>query len=283
MNYTTRFDLRFAPEGNPSEATLFLQVGQEGLQLLITDAGHRPLAFRAVEFEKEAAENGSLVGLRDWLLEHRDWTRQWSKLWILHDCPQVSIVPAALYNVDNGKELLDAQFGDLFKGTLLTEQVSGRQDYAIYRIPTEAYHALSNAHPNSLHRHLLSVWLAWLEKLPTAAAGQIFLLFDNNRVAVAIRKEDWLLVQSYAFQQPEDISYYLLAATTHLNLDPETVELFFNGWIDTGSSLYAELFKYFRNIAVTPAPEGVTLSAESLQDQPEHYFTPLMQLASCVS
>ncbi|GAO44574.1 DUF3822 family protein [Flavihumibacter petaseus] len=282
MSYSTRFELELGTAGQPAEAILLLQVNNAGLQMLVADRDRKPLRFSMVEFDRETAETGSLSALSEWLAENREWTRQWGRVVVVHDCQQATIVPASLYNVDNGKELLDLQFGDLFKGTLLTEQITGRQDYTVYRISTEAYHTLSAVNGITVHRHLYSLWMAWLEKQPTAADGQAFMLFEASHVVMAVRKEDWLLLQQYEYQQPEDISYYLLAVLSQYDLSPETAEVHFNGWIDLESSLYAELKKYILNLRVAAVPGDLTWDLRQLDDQPAHYFTPLMQMATCV-
>lgn len=283
MSYTTQFEVSLGDHSEASAHVLYLQVATEGLQLLVINQQKQPLFFQRVEFDKDSVENGSIAPLAEWLSEQREWTRKWGKMVIVHDCRQVVLVPAALYNVDNGKELLDLQFGDLFKGTLLTEQVVGRQDYSVYRISTEAFHHLSSANLITQHRHLISLWLSWLEKLPIAEHGQAFMMFESSHVYLALRKEDWLLVQQYEYQQPEDISYYLLSALDQTGIPPEKLQLYINGWIDTDSSLYAELFKYILDIRIAPVPDGMQLIESSLEGQPAHYFTPLMQMASCAS
>lgn len=282
MSYTTLFDLKWGEHSAASDQLLFLQVAPEGLQVLGTDARRQPLLFQRIAFDKDSVETGSVAPLAEWLNENREFTRQWSRLVIVHDCPQMVLVPAALYNVDNGKELLDIQYGDLFRGTMLTEQVTGRQDYSVYRISTDAFHHLAAANVITQHRHLISLWMEWLDKIPSYEDGEAFILFENNHFYLAVRKKNWQLVQQYEFQQPEDISYYLLSALEQSGLDPLAVELYINGWIDTDSSLFSELTKYIRDIRLAPVPNGLVLPEDKLSDLPPHYFTPLIQLSSCV-
>lgn len=281
MLYTKLLDLKLGDYQSPADQLLFLQVAKEGLQVLVTSAARQPLLFQRIEFDKDSTENGSVAALAEWLNEHRAFTRQWARLVIIHDCEQMVLVPAALYNVDNGQELLDVQFGDLFRGTMLTEQIHGRQDYSVYRVSTDAFHHLAGAHVMTQHRHLVSLWLEWLDKIPAYSEGEAFLLFETNRIYLALRKKEWQVVQQYEYQQPEDISYYLLSALEQTGLDPATVQLYFNGWINTDSSLYAELIKYVTDIRMAPVPNGLVLPEDKLGDEPAHYFTPLIQLASC--
>jgi Protein of unknown function (DUF3822) len=281
MPYTTRFDLSFGDHSDFAQYLLLLQVSESGLQLLAIDGQKHPLMYRHIQFERESVEQGT--GLKEWISDHQDWLRKWSRLVIVHDCLQSTVVPAALYNVDNGKELLDLQFGDLFRGTMLTEQVPGRQDYTVYRIPTEWYQILTASNIAVQHRNLFTLWLGWIEKQPVHDNGQVYLLFEFGRMMMVVRKESLLLVQQYEYQVPEDISYYLLAVLHQFDLSPETVQVLADGWIDTDSSLYLELFKYVRNLKTVKLPEDIQLDTSLLEGQPVHYFTPLIQMATCVS
>jgi hypothetical protein len=280
MSYSTRFDLALGDYSDPSQHLLLLQVSDDAIQLLATDQQRQPLLYQLVQFHEGTSEPGK--ALADWLRDQAIWLQQWSQIIVVHQCIQAAIVPAAFFNVDNGKELLDLQFGDLFRGTLLTEQITSRQDYSVYRIPTEDYLALMAAHSDIQHRHIFSLWINWLDRLPIDPNGQAYLLFETNRVLMAIRQDDWLLIHQYEYQAPEDISYYLLAACKQYNLSPESLRLSLDGWIDTHSSMYLELSKYFRHPEIVSLPKGIKLDTSLLQDQPVHFFTPLIQMAQCV-
>ncbi|MFT4024209.1 MAG: DUF3822 family protein [Flavihumibacter sp.] len=282
MSYTKLLDLKLSDQQQPAEEILFLQVSPRALQVMVANALRQPLLFQRIEFDKDSVEEKPEAPLAAWLHENRDFTRQWSRVVIIHDCAQAVLVPAVLYNVDNGKELLDVQFGDLFKGALLADEINGRQDYSVYRIPAETFRQLAAANDNIQHRHLISLWLEWLDKIPAYEAGEVFVLFETSHIYLAVRREEWQLVQPYEYQQPEDISYYLLSALEHTGLDPEKIQLYFNGWINTDSSLYNELIKYVADIRMAPVPNGLVLPEDQLGDGQAHYFTPLIQMASCV-
>lgn len=281
MSYSTRFDLAFGDLADLSQNLLLVQVSDDAIQLLATNKDHQPLLYLFVEFQSGETERQQVMN--DWIAAKGSWFQQWGRVFVIHQAMQATMVPAQLFNVDNGKELIDLQFGDLYRGTILTEQVPGRQDYTVYRIPTDLYNSLSTAHPGIINRHVFSLWISWLDRLPKHEDGQVFQLFETNRVFMAIRREDWFLVQQYEFQAPEDISYYLLSALQEFGLSPETVQVVVDGWIDVQSAVYQELNKYIRFLRTGGLPEGVTLDSSRLDGQPLHFFTPLIQMAQCVS
>ncbi len=282
MAYTTRYDITLGVHSDPAANLLLLQVQEDGLRLLAVDPDRNPLLYRYIQFDNLAVEQDN--PLVNWLMENRSWLQSWGALVVVHQGADAVIVPAPLFTEDTARELLELQYGDLFRGTTLTDTVPGRQDYISYRVPTGWFQALSDSNPQVRHRHFFSLWLAWLDKKPSDSEnGQAFLLFETSRVAMAIRKQDWLLVQQYEFQVPEDISYFLLSALQQYQLSPETVQLVLDGWIDKDSALYLELYKYIRNISLVELPPSLKLDKALLQDLPEHYLTPLIQMATCVS
>jgi Protein of unknown function (DUF3822) len=281
MSYSTRFDLSFGDAGDPMQHRLLVQVSDDAIQLLAVNIDKQPLMYQFIEFLPDQLSRGEIQA--NWIADHAGWLQQWGSVYVVHQTMQASVVPAQLFNVDNGKELIDLQFGDLLRGTILTEQVPGRQDYTVYRVNAELFNSLSVANPAIIHRHVFSLWLGWLNQQPADANGQVYLLFETNRVLMAVRGQEWQMIQQYEYQSPEDISYYLLSALKEFKLSAETVRVSVDGWIDKQSAVYQELFKYIRFLQTAALPEGIHLPESLLQEQPLHFFTPLIQMAQCVS
>ncbi|MBC6489727.1 DUF3822 family protein [Flavihumibacter stibioxidans] len=281
MSYTTRIDITLGDHSDPSQQKLFLQVLDEGLRILAVNESKQPVLYRLIEYEKDAVEQDS--GLQTWLQEQADWLQLWGALVVVHHCQQAAVVPESLFGNDNGKELLDCLFGDLFRGTMLTEKIPDREDYSLYRISTARYLGLAAAHHSVKQYHLFTAWLPGLEQLPAGPDGDVYLLFENKKVAMAVRNNGWQMISQYEYQVPEDISYILLSALQQAGLSPETVSVHLDGWIERDSALFLELFKYIRNLEIAVLPESVQLDESLLQGQPVHFFNPLIQMSQCVS
>jgi hypothetical protein len=89
------------------------------------------------------------------------------------------------------------------------------------------------------------------------------------------------LMQSYSYQTPDDVSYYLLAICNRFNISQEKVTLIVSGLLDEQSRLYQELLKYFLQVQWDRLPDSVKLDA-SFAAFPDHYFSPLLKMALCV-
>ena len=87
------------------------------------------------------------------------------------------------------------------------------------------------------------------------------------------------LVQTYAYQTPLDVVYYLLKICYEFHLQQQDVFLILSGLIEKDSNLFVELQQYFTNIHFAQQPEiGLPQSPH-----PPHFFSSIYNLAACVS
>jgi hypothetical protein len=107
-------------------------------------------------------------------------------------------------------------------------------------------------------------------------------IFYNDKFITAFFIDGALqLLQTFSYQTPEDVSYYLLLISNQFNVKPSQINLNISGLIDTQSPLYGELTKYFEEVNY----EGIPLSYGTngiLEEYPTHYFSPLLKMSLCV-
>lgn len=281
MSYTTSFKIEFDDLSNLSDKHLLIQLTDEGVRLLGSATDGQPVYLENIQFD--AIEEEQPSALQDWALDKKDWVRQWQRVTVLHQSRQSLLIPSALYGNDNAKELLDCQFGDLFKGTMLTDQHADEQHYTIYRMPTQVYNAVAEIHPQTTHIHQLTTWLQQLTKLNHPEDGAMYLVIDQNLIFMALYHNGWKIMQQFVYQTPDDVSYLVLSALQMEGLSPATTPVEWSGWMDTDSALYLDLYKYLGNLSTTRLPAGIVLNDRQLLGMPVHFFTPLIQSGQCVS
>ena len=103
---------------------------------------------------------------------------------------------------------------------------------------------------------------------------------DQFLVAV-YNGEQIQLIQSYAYQTPDDVSYYLLGICNKFKISQDKVTLIVSGLLDEQSRLYQELLKYFLQVQWDRMPETIKLD-KVFAAFPTHYFSPLLKMALCV-
>ncbi len=279
MSYTTNYSIVLEENSDLADKKLLVQLTEDGLRLLGYGTSHQPVLLEVLQFEEgvDAYENA----LTDWLQEKKDWLRQWKQVDFLYQSVQAVLIPSALYGNEIGKEWLDCQFGDLFKGTTLTDRHSDAQHYTVYRLSATVYAALEAAHPNSTHRHQLTCWMQELNKRFHPESGIIYLIVDQHLVYLALHLDGWKYFQQLEYHSPDDVSYLILGVLQNFGLSPETTPVEWSGWMDTSSTLYLDLYKYLGNLSLTIPPDMLLLNERQLQGMQAHFFTPLIQAALC--
>lgn len=112
------------------------------------------------------------------------------------------------------------------------------------------------------------------------AGAQVAVDFTPRTFRVVIKKEGQiLLAQTYGYNAPLDVVYYLLKIFQELQLPKEETHVILSGLIEEASALYRELYSYFLNIHFVK-PTGVPSIKTG---HPEHFFASIYNLAVCVS
>ena len=89
------------------------------------------------------------------------------------------------------------------------------------------------------------------------------------------------VIQKFEYKTPEDVAYNLLNVCNSFESAVDETTLHISGLLDKVSTLYAEIYKFFRNIQFGKLPEGYTYNDE-IKKYPSHFFSHLFALSSCV-
>lgn len=189
-----------------------------------------------------------------------------------------ALVPAAL-NSDNGKELLLEQVIGPQQNSLLLRDIVLQQNLVNnYTVEVELADALNKRFPKADWWHVQSLLLARQAVGGTCVTATIY--FNEVQLTVE-RNGNWLLLQTYHYQTPEDVLYYLLNAMQQLDLSQEETTVYLQGMIDQHSALYDVLYSYILNLQLK---DELTYSFPTATDEhPVHLSASLDQVLACVS
>lgn len=111
------------------------------------------------------------------------------------------------------------------------------------------------------------------------ADNQLSVHFTEQNFRVLLKKDMHIhLAQTYAYQTPLDVIYYLLKICYEFNLSQQEVMLIISGFVEKQSNMLVELQQYFSHINFALQPEiGLPQS-----DHPHYFFTSIYNLAACV-
>lgn len=214
-----------------------------------------------------------------------EWFGQLDPVWnqvqqvvIIHNFPGFSLLPLNIGSSSLGDKLLELTNGSNNRETVLSDKVSGWQVQNYYRFPVEWMKMVEKNWQNASVFHYSSLFLETTSTDQENSHGSLRVVFFQSFFLVVLQKNGALqLMQTYEYQSPEDISFYLLSICKQFGLDQESVSLQLSGMIDPASALYAELTKYFLRM------EWESSDLKNVpSDLPEHYFSPFLRMASCV-
>jgi hypothetical protein len=102
-------------------------------------------------------------------------------------------------------------------------------------------------------------------------------------VIVTLLKDDRLmLMQSFPYETPEDLSYQMLNIVGQFDLDISGLQIYMSGLIDKDSIIHDEIMKYFLNVETDPGGP-LHVHEEVFANYPLHYFTSSLSLCPCGS
>jgi hypothetical protein len=187
------------------------------------------------------------------------------------------IIPSESAYNNSGVDYLNLLYGDNFRGPVYKDAVNGTDMINVYRIPSELITEIGNHLRGNSITHSYSKIIS--NVVSEAHSNNLLkVLFYENAIVVVLMKDGKLnLIQTFTFQSPEDVLYYLLSIAQRFHLHTDQTLLEVSGMFDSSSSLLHELRKFYKNVNVEDSDSS--LAQMSFGDFPKHYFTPFINLA----
>lgn len=198
---------------------------------------------------------------------------------IVYNVKESTLVPDEFYNDDHATEILRLLFGPNQACTTHTISLSGIDARLLYRTPKALDDSLRGIYPGSLFTHAsihqVSVW----KDFP----ADLQVVFYPQSIKLALFIHGKLQVIRYLpYQTATDAAYHLLQTGRQYGKDAADLRLRLSGMIEKQSPLFNELYSYFPNIQFDDIGPLWKLP-ENMTAYPEHYFSHLTTLATCVS
>jgi len=203
----------------------------------------------------------------------------WEQVYIMSEGKPSLIIPDEFYTPGQNKNSLDLIFGESFDAVCFNDDLPGLQAKNIWRMQQDEYDFLQNNFPGARYSHANTNALACNYKSEDA----LLCIVERNHLKIILFSGGTLqIIQQFNYHTPVDATYHLLNTCTQYKIDPNAIRLILYGYIETDSSLYQEIYKYFLQTNFAVMPNEVNLS-EPISQYPGHYFVHLIQLASCAS
>lgn len=261
--------------------TLLLELNERQFTCAwVNKTNHQLVRLRQYHLEMNEAEPTSV--LQELVESDQELQQEIREAVVIYNYGEISLVPDSSFSIDLCKPVTELMSGNAHKGLVLSEKIYGRDMYTIYRIPREIHSLLQRKFSAGKYWHFYSLLLYSTADQKSSSGVDIRLYFYPDKfIAAVFESNEPKLVQSYAYQVPEDVTYYLLNICKQLSYNPEEVQLHLSGLIDAESALYSEITRYFLEIDWDTTGKAAWTN-EQLDNYPSHYFSPLLQMALCV-
>jgi hypothetical protein len=230
-----------------------------------------------VSTEKPTIQALNEIFANDGLLQ-----QSWKEAVVIYNFPDSSLLPDEFFDLGMNKSITELLFGNAFRELILSEKIPAWDVYNIYRIKREIHGAMQQKFSAGRYWHYYSILLSTIDKEKQASSSVLKCIFYPEKFIVAlITNQQLQLLQTYDYETPEDVSYYLLKISRQFNIVQGDLRVNVSGLIEEQSVLFSELLKYFEYLECDRIPE--TLETRGLlEGLPGHYFSPMLKMAVCV-
>lgn len=267
----------FAVEENDQ---LILEIAQSHLACIVTKENKTVIA--ACEFFTFTQDEGSKFDnlFNEITRQSKILSRTQSSVRVYINNEYCIPVPIFNFNKDIAAELLEVVYGEDLASAIQFQHVPVEPGIInVYRVRQDVHGYLQRRFQKVTLSHAYSNIIRRATSHTSGHTDELITIqFYNTFMIVVVVKNGGLqLIQTFMYETPEDVLYYLLNITRQFELFSERLTLKISGMIDVEFKLYRELITYFKRIVLENevGPNAIP----DLGEHPVHYFTPFFNLA----
>ncbi len=257
---------------------LLLEVGNNEVSLLLystnpfTLQGHFIFTLEDKFFTKDYENTVKMI-----LAQYHLVPMHFASVNIIYNYKESALIPNE-YFVDTTKEnVCELMFGKDTTAYTFQENVKDSEMKLIYRVPQKMFDLWNQLYPKNKFSHATSSQL-----LQNKSANILHcIIYQHNIKIILFKGNELQIVQYFDYETPLDVCYHLLNVCELFNVTISDVLLSLSGMIEENSNLYNEMYKYFLNITFTQL-SNEAICADSMKEQPQHFYSNLTALALCV-
>lgn len=259
------------------DCALICEISDEGAGFCIKDLKEQKYIGVAVyNFDKSRPIAGFHIALKILFNTKPFLSKNYQKVTVVFSTSESVLIPFQLFDSTTVGNALSLLFGNLtVEYSESTDIITESGYYNCFRIRNDVQKVMDEHFPVRTSWHQYSLLLG----RGPVAKSRMYVIFYSYKMVVSLFVDGKCrLVNTYKYQFAEDVSYYLLAVRGQNNVEDIPIEV--SGFIEKESSLYAELYKYFKEIVFAPLPPFCEYG-ENLTQYPAHYFSHLFELDPC--
>ncbi len=202
---------------------------------------------------------------------------EFENILLAYEYPEVAMIPSSVYRQEATGLLLESLHGNISNTHRISDTIAEKELTTVYGFPRITHDWICRRFPSGKYWHQYSLALKKLSG--DYPEGMIRLDFrPEDFTLLAERAGKLLIAETFPYETPDDVLYYLLKITHQFSLSQQHVEVCISGLVDIQSSLFKELYQYFINVTLRDASWRMPTS-----EFPAHFFTSFNDLALCAS
>ncbi len=194
--------------------------------------------------------------------------------------PKQTFVPDTLYDTGSSRKVLSYHFDFSDNEFLHTARISPMDSKLLFAVPHSLQHIFREKWKQVSITHGITGLIDYIiREYAPEKESRVFVNVRQQEMTVILLEAGKIRFQNtYAYDSPEDFTYFILAVYQEFGLDPGEVKLSFMGELEKDAKIYQMVFQYVRNIDFMKRPSGFTYSYK-LSFLPDHYFYSLFAIA----
>ena len=279
-NHTVNPSFNITTENTPlNKPNLFISAGKQGISFIQLDTDSNTfISVLVYHFAKNLTATAIAEQVNEIVSSENLSQQHFKKIFVTWCFDENVFVPQEYFDAGNSKEMLLLVHGDLMQGAVQNELVATHNLHTVYKIPAAVKNIFNIAFPFCIQNHQSSLLINFEKN----NKDLLYCNFYPEHLTVLLRKNGQLqIIQQFEYASPEDAVYHLLNVCQSFETDAAKTILTVSGMIDTDSSLYSELYKYFQSVNCADLSASFNY-AEEIKGYPKHYFSHLFATASCV-
>ncbi len=261
-----------------ADARLLIEVSQYGLAYIIIDGDNECVALHSQHFTSDTSMDKAANALKQLAAGERILQETFRNITIVYAYPEALLVPSDFVTDHNKKDMLELVHGDVNDAFTRSDFLYRHHTHNIYTVPRQVDAVVSYLFSAPVSTHLYSL----LPDMFRQEGNNLYCIFSISSFTVMLSKNGKLqVIQTFRYKTPEDVAYFLLHLCEGFEADVNETTVHLYGMIDSSSSLYTEIYKYFLLVQFGALPAGFRYP-EGISDYPAHYFSHLFAAAECV-
>jgi len=251
---------------------LSIQVSLSGLSFCILDLlTNKIITHNIISFIKESVLEESLWKI---FLDNVILTNDYDEIVVIHDNNLNAFVPHSLFDEKYMGSYLQYNLKVFATDFFTSDFLINTDIHNVYVPYVNINNFLLDQFDSFTYKNSNTVLVSKILELSSLSTEkQVFVNFHLNSFQVVVTKGNQLILfNSFEYNTPEDLIYYILFTFEQLQLNPETVTLQLLGELTEQSEYYKIAYKYIRNCSLLNTSSISSTFGKSEEEVRKHFI-----------